>query len=128
MTRIIKRSLRSLSLVLPVLVASALPAAAVENSDFLLTNAKQLGALCGANTNVAAIHMCEGFLVGVNHMYQSVADALGERLYCLPTDKGITRDGVAQQFAAWVVKTPAAATMSPVDGVLEFGHATFPCR
>jgi Rap1a immunity proteins len=127
MTRVITRSLRPLLLAMPVLMVAAAPAGAVEDSDFLLDNAKQLGALCGANTNVAAIHMCEGFLVGVHRMYQSVADALGARLYCIPTDKGITRNGVAKDFAAWVSKTPSAWTMSPVDGAMEYAHLTYPC-
>ncbi|HTP84370.1 MAG TPA: Rap1a/Tai family immunity protein [Alphaproteobacteria bacterium] len=124
MRKVLKRSL----LAMPLLVLAAAPARAVEGSDFLLENAQELGALCGANTNVAAIHMCEGFLVGVHRTYQSVASALGERLYCLPADKGITRDDAARDFAAWVSKTPATVTMSPVDGVLEFAHLTYPCR
>ena len=115
-------------LAMPFLALAAGPARAVEGSDFLLENAQELGALCAANTNVAAIHMCEGFLVGVHRTYQSVAAALGERLYCLPTDKGITRDDAARDFAAWVSKTPATVTMSPVDGVLEFAHLSYPCR
>jgi hypothetical protein len=124
MRKLFKQSL----LAMPLLVLAALPARAVENADFLLENAQELGALCGANTNVAAIHMCEGFLVGVHRTYQSVADTLGERLYCLPPNNGITRDSAAKDFAAWVSKTPATATMSPVDGVLQFAHLTYPCR
>jgi len=126
MTRV--ASVRSILLALPLLALAPLPANAVDRNDFLLENAKQLGALCGANTDIAAIHMCEGFLVGVHRTLQSVTSALGQQLYCIPADGGVTRDSVARDFSAWAAATPAAASMPPVDGALEWATHAYPCR
>lgn len=125
---IVRCSVRSLLLAVGAFLASEPSAGAVDRKDFLLENAGQLGALCEANTNVAAIHMCEGFFVGVHRMYVSVADALGAHLYCVPTDGSVTRDTVARDFAAWVRATPSAATMPPAEGALRWASVTYPCR
>jgi hypothetical protein len=121
-------SVRSLLLAMGALLASTLSAGAVDRTDFLLENAKQLGALCEANTNAAAIHMCEGFLVGVHRVHESIGEALGTHLYCFPKDGSITRDTAARDFAAWVRATPAAATMPPAEGALQWASLTYPCR
>jgi hypothetical protein len=125
---IVRCSVRSLLLAVGVLLVSVPSADAVDHTDFLLENAKQLGALCEANTNPAAIHMCEGFLVGVHRVHESIGEALGTHLYCFPKDGSITRDTAARDFAAWVRATPAAATMPPAEGALQWASLTYPCR
>lgn len=125
---IIRCSVRSLLLAVGALLVSVPAADAVDRTDFLLENAGQLGALCEANTNLAAIHMCQGFLVGVHRVHESIAEALGAHLYCVPTDGSVTRDTVARDFAAWVKATPAAATMPPDEGAMRWASLTYPCR
>lgn len=101
---------------------------AVEKSDFLLKTASDLASLCGAPSDAAAIHMCEGYLVGVNQMHEAVYAALGARVYCLPEDGSVTRDSAAKDYAAWASKLPAASSMSAREGVLEWARQTYPCK
>jgi hypothetical protein len=117
-----------LILAAPVLVAVPSAASAVEQSDYLLKTAGNLAALCGAPDNMAAIHMCEGYLVGVNQMYAAISEALDGKIYCLPDDGTVTRDGVARDFSKWIAATPAAATMPARDGLLEWARMTYPCK
>jgi len=119
---------RSILLAVPLLAAAPSTANAVERGDFLLENAKQLGALCGAAADIAAIHMCEGFLVGVHRTLQSIENALGQHFYCIPPGANVTRDSAARDFAAWAATTPAAATMPPVDGALQWASHAYPCH
>jgi hypothetical protein len=72
--------------------------------------------------------MCHGFLVGSNRMFETVGRALGDPLFCLPTDGSVSRDTAARDFAAWVAATPDAASMSPSDGLLRWARTTYPCR
>jgi len=112
-----------------LVTAAAVPAAqAVEKEDFLLQTAASLGALCGAPADPAAIHMCEGYLAGVNQMHEAIAEAFGGRIYCLPADGSVTRDSAAAAFSTWTAATPAAATMPAREGVLVWARLTYPCK
>jgi hypothetical protein len=104
------------------------PVAAAETEDYLLETAEDLASLCAAPADASAIHMCQGFLVGTNRVFETVGNALGDPLYCLPRDGSASRDTAARDFAAWVAATPEAATMSPTDGLLRWARATYPCR
>jgi hypothetical protein len=121
------RTMRTVLLTAAALLLAG-PAGAAETDDYLLETAGDLAALCGAPTDVSAIHMCHGFLVGVHRVLASVGHGLGEPLYCLPTDGSASRDTVARDFAAWVAATPDAAAMPPSDGLLHWVRATYPCR
>jgi len=117
--------------ILAVLIAAAAlaPAAqAVEKEDFLLQTAVNLGALCGAPADPAAIHTCEGYLAGVNQMHDAIGEAFGGRVYCLPSDGSVTRDSAAAAFSAWAAATPAAASMPASEGVLVWARLTYPCQ
>ena len=104
------------------------PAPGADTDDYLLTTAGDLAALCGAPTDVSAIHMCHGFLVGAHRVFETVGQALGSPLYCLPADGSVSRDTVARDFAAWLATTPEAVSMSPSDGLLQWVRTTYPCR
>lgn len=120
--------MKKLVIAAAVAMAAGLPAAAVEESDYLLNSAEDLAALCGAPDDAAAIHMCQGYLVGIHHMHGAIETAVGERIYCLPTDGGVTRDTAARDFSLWVNSTPAAASMPARDGLLQWAQLTFPCK
>ncbi len=109
-------------------VAAAAPASAAEDANFLLQTAADLGALCGAPAEPAAIHMCQGYLVGVHQMHQAIDQALGVKVYCIPDDGSVTRDTAARDFAAWVAATPDAGAMPARDGLLTWARTTFPCK
>jgi hypothetical protein len=105
--------------------AAAEPAGALQESDFRLETTQQLAALCAAPDNASAIHMCQGYFVGAHHTYTSINAALGEHLYCPPTD--VTRDWVAREFSRWVAATPTVRSMPAIDGVFEWARRAFPC-
>lgn len=103
------------------------PAAAADEEDYLLTTAADLAALCSAPGDVSAIHMCHGFLVGANRVFETVGKALGDPLFCLPTDGSVSRATAARDFAAWLAATPDTVSMSPSDGLLQWARTTYPC-
>jgi hypothetical protein len=110
-----------------VIVAGS-PAGAVDEANFLLSSAGDLAALCAAPAEPASIHMCQGYLVGVNHMNSAVEQALGIKVYCLPTDGSVTRDTAARDFSVWVAATPGAASMPAREGLLKWAQITYPCK
>ena len=78
-------------------------------------------------SDVAAIHFCEGFIVGAYRYHE--AEQLGprgSRLFCLPT-AGVTRDQVVQMFVQWANKNPQYMNERPVDSLVRFAVATWPC-
>jgi hypothetical protein len=109
-------------------ITAGSPAGATEEANFLLNSAGDLAALCGAPSEPAAIHMCEGYLLGIHHMHGAIDEALGAKVYCLPTDGSVTRDTAAHDFSAWVAATPDAAAMSAREGVLHWAQITYPCK
>lgn len=104
------------------------PAGAAEEINFLLKSAGDLAALCAAPAEPASIHMCQGYLVGVNHMNSAVEQALGVKVYCLPTDGSVTRDTAARDFSVWVAATPGVVSMPAREGLLQWAQTTYPCK
>jgi len=96
--------------------------------DFQLQTAGELANLCASTTDAAAIHMCQGYLVGVHHMHQAVSEAADRRVYCVPEDGSVTRDSAASAYVGWVGANPAMASMSAREGLLEFARQTYPCQ
>lgn len=107
-----------------LLSISASGASAADAADFELKTGESLGVLCSEPANPAAIHMCQGFMLGVN----SAHDALIEKFYCLPGDGSVTRDNAAASYAAWALSAPEAKGMSALDGFVTWAMATYPCQ
>lgn len=107
---------------------AAMSADAAEEADFRLETAANLARLCGAPSDPSAIHMCQGYLLGVHHMHHALDAALGVKVYCLPADGGVTRDTAARDFAAWVAANPDAGAMPAREGLLRWAQVTFPCQ
>ncbi|MEM6904555.1 MAG: Rap1a/Tai family immunity protein [Pseudomonadota bacterium] len=112
----------------PALLAliGAVPAAA-EDIHYQIANAGDLAWLCARPSDPSAIHMCQGFLVGVHRMHLAVAEAMGNKLYCPPGDGSVTRDSVSADFAAWVGETAGAPGMAAHEALLTWAQATYPC-
>lgn len=111
-----------------VLATAGSAASAATEQDFLLTTTGNLGNLCGAPANVAAIHMCQGYLVGVNHMHGAIYGTLQRGIYCIPEGTSATRDSIARDFSAWVAANPDKASLPARTGLLEWAATAFPCN
>lgn len=116
-----------MSLAALLLAAMALPAAAAEEEDFLLESAGDLADICDEPDNAAAIHMCHGYLVGVNQMHAAIVEALGVEVYCIQPGETVTRNSVAADFSAWVAANPDMANLSAREGLLTWARQTHPC-
>ena len=120
-----------LAVALSVLWPSA-SALAVDEAAFGLQNAADLGALCSAREGepraVAAMHMCQGYLVGLHHFHAASSLAEGAApLYCLETGSPPTRQQAAAAFAAWVERAPESADLSAIEGAVRWAAESFPC-
>ncbi|MBY8977229.1 hypothetical protein KHP62_15530 [Rhodobacteraceae bacterium NNCM2] len=111
-----------------IALAGAFPANAADEAVYLLKSAGDLGTLCGAPNDPSAIHMCEGFLVGVHRMHLAVSEATGNKLYCIPEDGSVTRDTAAAGFAVWVSGNSEVAGLEPAEAVLTWAKASYPCN
>jgi hypothetical protein len=117
----------AVSLALPPLSAQA-----VTQDNFLVRTTGDLVAVCDTPTTdpmrVAAIHFCQGFLLGAYRFHQ--AEISGPhpvgRMFCTPTT-GVTRDQATAMFVAWANKNPQYMNDQPVDGLARFAAVTWPC-
>jgi hypothetical protein len=114
--------------------ALARPADATVSADnFLLRTTDDLAALCGAQPNdprgVAAIHECEGFLVGVYRYHEALTTGPGAlpRMFCVPQEGAPSRDAAVQMFVDWLRSHPQYTNEQPVDGVFRWAVDTWPC-
>ncbi len=71
---------------------------------------------------------CYGFLSGTASYHASLnAGKKTKSLYCLP-ETGVTRAEGAQLFVAWGRANPQYLGEAPVDGLMRFAAATWPCK
>ena len=114
--------------------AVASPAsAAVTNENFMLRTTGDLVALCDARQGdpqaVAAVQMCQGFLLGVYQYHEAINAGRNARpIFCMPAEGAPNRDTAAQMFVAWSRTHPQAMDERPVDGLTRFATDTWPCR
>jgi hypothetical protein len=111
-----------------ILAALSLPAVAAEEDDYLIESGEDLADICDEPGNAAAIHMCQGYLIGVHQMHAAIVEALGVEVYCIPADAGVTRTKVAADFSAWVAANPAMADLSAREALLTWARQTYPCN
>lgn len=78
----------------------------------------------------AARDFCYGFLSGVNAFHQSVnAGQTDHLLYCLPKGKDkLTRSEAAKMYVDWSRENAQYLSESPVDNLMRFAIATWPCN
>lgn len=107
------------------------PSWAVTEDNFLARTTGDMIALCAADRSdplrVAAIHFCEGFLLGAFQYHQAVSAATGKGRACLPNPPPTRDQGVAQ-FVSWVQAHPQYMSEKPVDTMYRFITTTWPCR
>jgi hypothetical protein len=114
------------------LVLGAPLAHAADDAAFQLRTAADLARLCAVPADnprhPAAVHMCQGYLVGVHHLHAAALEPSETGgLYCLP-ETPPSRNDAAAAFAEWVGTTPGAGDLPTVEGVMRWAAATYPCR
>ena len=124
----IAASARGLALAL----ALAAPAAhAADDAAFQLRNAGDLARLCAVGADdprhPAAVHMCQGYVVGVHHLHAAALEPSETGgLYCLP-DPPPSRDEAAAAFVEWVGATPGVGDLPAVEGLMRWAASAYPC-
>lgn len=98
---------------------------------FNLRNAQDLLDLCAvADSDLmveAARGFCYGYLSGVNGYHRAVNGGKNARpLYCLP-EKTPSRSEAATMFVSWGRSNPQHLSEAPVDALMRFAVATWPC-
>lgn len=112
---------------------SAWGASAVGRDDFLISTGEDLAKLCavapGEADYAAAIHMCQGYIVGVNQLHTAMTEAAGAQgVYCLPKTGAPTRDEVVAGFTGWIASSPDAAQLPAVEALARWAATTYPCK
>lgn len=111
---------------------SAGAASAASNDDFRITTGASLAMLCsveqGAPNYVAAIHMCQGYISGVDQLHSAMNGAGVSPIYCVPETAAPNRDQAMTSFAAWIRSDPDAAALPAVEALLTWAANNYPCN
>lgn len=101
----------------------------VTTDNFLLRNTADLVSLCNAQPSdpnrIAAIHFCQGFILGIRHYDDTSQNALKDNFYC--QDQRVTRDQGMAMYVKWHLDHPQYQSEAPLDGVVRWAMATWPC-
>lgn len=122
-------------LVMAILVAAPLLAsvthAAAPEESFNLQSAADLLKLCAVSDDdpmvEAARGFCYGFLSGVGSYHRAINPPGSARpLFCLPKEK-VSRVKAAGLYVSWGRAHPQYLGEAPVDSLIRFAMATWPC-
>lgn len=101
----------------------------VTTENFLLRNTADLISLCNAQPNdpnrIAAIHFCQGFILGIRHYDDASEATLQSSLYC--HKERSTRNEVVALYVKYHLDNPQYQSESAIDGVIRAAMATWPC-
>jgi hypothetical protein len=107
---------------------------AVTTEHFKVPTAQDYAELCSVSPDdplgVAAIHFCEGYMVGAYQYYQAQIDGSHGKLkhfVCLPNPVP-SRDQIVQQFVGWLHANPQYNSEVPVNALFKFAAETWPCK
>ena len=110
------------------------PQAAATVEDFDLRTAQDLVDLCAVPDNdpmvEAARGFCYGFLSGAGNYHRALnAGKNAHPLFCLPKAKPrVSRAEAAAMFVDWGRAHPQYLGEAPVDALVRFAVATWPCK
>ncbi|MEM6972663.1 MAG: Rap1a/Tai family immunity protein [Pseudomonadota bacterium] len=107
-------------------------AMAADEQHFMIDTAADLARLCASPSvspnHDAAIHMCQGYIVGVHHFHEALAAEMNEGIYCVAgIDPLPSRDVVMAAFVSWVDANPEMAEREAMDALLTFAAENYPC-
>jgi Rap1a immunity proteins len=115
-----------------LVLAAGAASAQVTEKHFVLRTTGDLVALCGVTRNdpnaIAAIHFCEGYLLGLDHFAEVTGRPFRGTLYCPPDGLRMSRDEVVARLVVWHRQNPGPAAEGPFDGVVRWAAATWPCK
>lgn len=117
-----------------LIVASLLsfPAQAATSADsFELRSAADLVDLCAVTDNDPMVEtargFCYGFLSGAGNYHRAInPPGQGHPLFCLP-EKHLSRVATARMFVEWSRAHPQYLEETPIDNLMRFAVATWPC-
>ena len=115
-----------------LLLAAGAANAQVTTENFQLRTMADFVALCGVSPTdpnaAAAIHFCHGYYVGVDHSAEILGRPFRGVLYCPPDGLKLTRDQVLGMVVQYHRKNPQYASEAPVEGIIRWAAATWPCK
>ena len=113
-------------------ISAGASAAPVTKENFLLRTTADLVALCSVTRDdpnaAAAIHFCEGYYLGLDHFAELLGRPYRNSLYCPPDGLRLTRDEVVAMVVAFHRKNPQWGSEAPVEGIMRWAAATWPCK
>jgi len=120
------------SLAVGLLAGFGLPAQAVTQDHFVVHDTRDIIELCTTPKTdplyTAAIHFCQGYLVGAYHYQEALFSGPGIKpVVCFPEPKP-TRDEAIGQFIEWAKAHPQYAKDRPVETSSRFMAETWPCK
>ena len=115
-----------------VLLIPALASAATDQQDFIVDSTDDIVDLCTTSPNdplyTAAIHFCQGYLVGAYAYYDALASGPeGVRLVCFP-DPAPSRNAVIDMYIKWAKAHPEHMKEIPVETLFMFLTEKWPCK
>jgi len=115
-----------------VLSIPTLVSAATEQQDFIVDSTDDIVDLCTTAPDdplyTAAIHFCQGYLVGAYAYYDALASGPeGVRLVCFP-DPAPSRDAAIDMYVKWAKAHPEHMKEAPVDTLFMFLTEKWPCK
>lgn len=120
--------------VIAALAAVLLPLqshAAVSADSFELRNAADLVDLCaipeGDGMAEASLGFCYGFLSGAASYHRALVAGKNPRPLFCPPQPAVSRAEAAKLFVAWSRTNPQHMSEAPVDALVRFAVATWPC-
>jgi hypothetical protein len=113
-------------------MAALLPLQGQAANEVEMRTAQDLVNVCAVaddDPNVeGARAFCYGFLSGTASYHASInAGKKAKPLYCLP-EAGVSRAEGARLFVAWGRANPKYLGEAPVDALMRFAAATWPCK
>ncbi len=119
------------ALLLGAAFAAVTPAGAVEQRDFEVRNAGQLGNLCAAKRQerdgLAAENFCHGFTQAAVDMQLTQERKTNQsRTICFPNPVP-KRTATLDEFVTWVRAEPGRLSAPPTEAFLQFMTERFPC-
>ena len=122
-------------LVIAALAAAALVPlhshAAATAESFELRNAGDLVDLCavpeGDSMAEGSLAFCYGFLSGAGSYHRALVAGKNPRPLFCPPEPRINRADAAKMFVSWGRANPQYMSEAPVDALIRFAVATWPC-
>ena len=125
------KRLACMAIVVALTIVPSVTRADVTEENFRLDTFVDLVALCGVEARdpnaTAAIHMCQGYLIGLTHFHILIGRALEGSVYCIDEGERPTRDESVRMLVDWSKSHPEHHSKEAIDGVLYWAVDAYPC-